>query len=447
MSGATGLTARIVNVGVTFITIPITLRYLGNERFGLWMAISAVLAMAGFADFGIGNGVLNAVSTAFGKDDVQGIRRAISSGFAVLGSIAAVLLIVFCVSYRFIDWPDFFRVISPQGRAEAGPAMAVFVICFVLNIPLDIVQRVQLGLQQGFRTNAWQMLNAALSLIGVLLAIHARLGLPWLIAALAGGPLLGVAMNAAQFFLFSRRDLMPSWHLISPRVISQISKLGGLFFVLQLVASISYSADNFIVARTLGAADVAMFSIPQRLFAIIAMPITMFLVPFWPAYGEASSRGDTAWIRHTLARSLLVVFASTFIASVLVLLASNKIILWWIGPQIRPPFLLMLGFAAWTVFNGCNSALGVFLNGLSIVRFQVITTGVFGVGCLFLKIVFAHRYGSVGIPWATTLAFISLAVPAYFWYVPRLLDDIAVKGFACTMEAAASAEGAGTNSA
>jgi O-antigen/teichoic acid export membrane protein len=447
LTGATGISARVVSMGISFITVPLALHYLGNERFGLWMTISSVLAMAGFADFGVGNGVLNTVSDAFGRDDPNGIRCAVSSGFAVLTAICTALLTLFFLSYRFISWGNLFRVSSAHARSEAGPAMIVFVVCFALNIPLDVVQRVQLGLQQGFRTNMWQVLSSLMALAGVVAAIHVRAGLPVLVIALAGAPILGTAMNAFYFFGISRRDLMPTWRMVSPEVISRITKLGGLFFVLQSVAAISYSADNFIVARTLGAADVTMFSIPQRLFAIIAVPVTMFVAPFWPAYGEASSRGDIVWIRRTLVRTLLVVFATTSVACVGLLLASNRIIVWWVGPQIRPPFLLMLGFAVWTVINACNNTLGVFLNGLSIVRFQVVTTGVFGVGCLVIKVLFARHYGTVGVPWATSLAFVALSVPPYLWYVPRLLRTMAAKANAFPLNVPTPRGGTGANSA
>lgn len=447
LTGATGVSARMVSMGISFITVPLTLHYLGNERFGLWMTISSVLAMAGFADFGVGNGVMNTVADAFGKDDLDGIRHAISSGFAVMTAIGTAVLTLFLISYRFVSWGNLFRVTSSHARAEAGPAMVVFVICFVLNIPLDIVQRVQLGLQQGFRTNIWQVVSSFMALVGVLAAIHLRSGLPTLVVALAGAPILGTAMNAIYFFGISRRDLLPQWHFISPAVISRITRLGGLFFVLQLVAAISYSADNFIVARTLGAADVAMFSIPQRLFGIIATLVTMLLVPFWPAYGEASSRGDVAWIRHTLVRSLVIVFALTSVACLTLLLVSHRVILWWVGPQIQPPFLLMLGFAVWTVISSCSNTLGIFLNGLSIVRFQVVTTGIFGVGCLFVKVLFARHYGSTGVPWATTLSFLILSVPLYLWYVPRLLSRMATQPAPSPVVATTSAGGTGASPA
>jgi O-antigen/teichoic acid export membrane protein len=92
LTGGVATIARAVQVGSSLITVPLTLKYLGNERFGLWMTISSVLAMAAFADFGIGNGVLNTVAKAFGRDDKEAIRKAVSSGFAVLNTIAVLLM-------------------------------------------------------------------------------------------------------------------------------------------------------------------------------------------------------------------------------------------------------------------------------------------------------------------------------------------------------------------
>ncbi len=421
LTGFTSVIARVVRIGVSLVTVPLTLHYLGTERFGLWMTLSSVLAMAGFADFGIGNGVLNTVSDAFGKDDSEAIRRAISSGLTVLTAIAALLLAGFFLIYGFISWGHFFNVNSTLARAESGPAMAVFVICFALNIPFDVVQRTQLGLQQGFRTNVWQVFSSILILIGILAVVHFRLSLPMLVVALAGAPVLGTAFNALHFFGSSRRDLLPRWHLVSRKTIQQIAKLGALFFVLQVVVAISFSADNFIVARTLGAASVTVFSIPDRMFGMLTLLVTMLVTPLWPAYGEAISRGDMHWVRRTLVRTLVGVLGLTTVASAALLLLANRIILWWVGPTIHPPFQLLLGLAIWTVISSCGATLAVFLNGASIVRFQVIVASIFGIGCLITKVLFTQHYGIVGVPWATILTYSILSAFPCALYVPRLL--------------------------
>lgn len=427
LTGAASTIARVVQAGTSLITVPLTIRYLGNERFGLWMTISSVLAMAAFADFGLGNGVLNTVATAYGKDDVKGIRSAISSGMAVLAAISTMVLVLYFSVYQFVSWGSFFRVTSTQAQLEAGPALTVFVVCFVLNIPLDVVQRVQLGMQQGYRNGLWQMCGSVFGLTGVLIGIWLHVSLPVLVMAIAGGPLFATSLNAMHFFGIFRKDLRPSLSLVSRDVISKIAKLGGLFFVLQLGVSVAFSADNFIIARTLGAVNVPEYSIPQRLFGFISMIVAMLVGPLWPAYGEAISRGDMGWVRKTLKGSLLLVFVSVLAAALLLLLLAPKIIRLWVGATIHPPFILLLGLAVWTVMDCCGNTLAMFLNGASIMRFQIILATLFSIVCIVTKVFFTHSYGIIGVPWATIVAYGSVVVVSYAVYVPRAVRQLHAK--------------------
>lgn len=388
------------------------------------MTISSVLAMANFADFGLGNGVLNTVAKAHGKDDFDHIRRAISSGFAVLSAIALVLLSLFVFTYRFVSWPGFFRVGSAQARAEAGPTLMVFAVCFFLNIPLDVVQRVQLGLQQGFRTNLWQICASAMGLAGVIAGIRMHASLPFLVGALAGAPVLATGLNSLHFFAISRPDLRPGRRYVSREVISEIVALGGLFFVLQLVVAVAFSADNFIVALTLGAIHVPDYSVPQRMFSLISLLVAMLMAPLWPAYGEAISRGDILWVRSTLKRSLFAVAGAATCASAILLLLAHRLILWWVGPQIHVPFALLAGLAIWTIMDCCGSVTSTFLNGASVVRFQVFVASIFGVCCLVTKVLLTRHYGIVAVPWATIIAYASIVVLPVAVYIPRALKHL-----------------------
>lgn len=426
MTGSAATLARFVQIGTTLITIPLTLKFLGNERFGLWMTISSVLAMAAFADFGVGNGVLNTVAKAFGKDDMQGVRKAVSSGFAILSAIAVLLLLSFFSIFRFINWGDFFRVTSPQARSEAGPALAVFATCFALNISMDVVQRVQLGLQEGYRYSLWQLFGSVMGFVGVLCGIWLRVSLPVLVVAIAGAPIFATTLNTIHFFGFVRPDLRPTPKLVSRDVISQIAKLGGLFFVLQMVVAVSFSADNFIIARELGAVNVPEYSIPQRLFALITMMSSMLVAPLWPAYSEAISRGHIGWVRHTLRKSLLLVLGATSAASCVMLLLSHRLLHWWVGSRVHPPFFLLLGLAIWTVIGCCGDALAAFMNGAEVIRFQVVVASILGIGCLTTKVYFVHRFGVTGVPWATISAYVLLSALPSTLYVPffiRRLGD------------------------
>ena len=67
--------AKGATLAAMLISVPLTLGYLGPERFGLWMTVAAVIAMLGFADFGLGNGILNAASHYNGLGYCRSIHR------------------------------------------------------------------------------------------------------------------------------------------------------------------------------------------------------------------------------------------------------------------------------------------------------------------------------------------------------------------------------------
>ena len=426
LTGVTTILARAVQVGTSLITIPLTIHYLGNEQFGLWVTISSLLAMATFADFGIGNGVLNIVAYADGRNDHEGIRRAVSSGFVILGIVGVVLLTVFSATIGWLSWPDLLGVSSAQARAETGPSILAFAACFALNIPLDLVQRAQLGLQEGFRTNLWQLAGSAASLAGVIVGIHFKVALPVLVGVLAGAPVMATGLNTLHFFGWSRPDLRPRLSLVSREEVRKILGFGTLFFVLQLVVSVSFSADNIIIARVRGVSQVPEYSIPQRMFSIIAMIVGMMVTPLWPAYAEAISRGDVPWVRRTLGRSLLLVLGFACVAATALLLLSRTILAWWIGPQFSAPFGLLLGLAVWSVLECCGNANAMFMNGANIVRFQIVFALIFGVVCLGTKVYLTRRFGIEAVPWATVLTFVPFVALPCIVYVPRALRHLHV---------------------
>jgi O-antigen/teichoic acid export membrane protein len=69
LTGLVSVAAKAVSIITMLIVVPLTLNYLGAERYGLWMTISSVIAMMVFADFGIGNGLMNAITESYGKND------------------------------------------------------------------------------------------------------------------------------------------------------------------------------------------------------------------------------------------------------------------------------------------------------------------------------------------------------------------------------------------
>ena len=190
LTAVTGGAARAVSLVTMLISIPLALGYLGAERYGVAVTITALTSMLVFADFGLGNGLMNLVANAAGRDDETRVRRSISSAFFMLCGIAAVLAVPLYLLYRWVPWAQFMNVTDASGRDGVAAAVGVFMVCVVVSLPLGIVQRVQLAYQQGFVNSAWNAVGSAVALIGLIVVIQLRGGLPWVVLMLLAAPII-----------------------------------------------------------------------------------------------------------------------------------------------------------------------------------------------------------------------------------------------------------------
>jgi O-antigen/teichoic acid export membrane protein len=394
------------------VSVPLTLHYLGSERFGLWMTITSLIATLGFADFGIGNGLLNAVAQANGRDDREAIKESISSAFAILSLIALVILVVFGGIYPLVDWGGLFHVRSAAAHDEAGVALMVFVFCFALSIPAGVVQRTQTGLQLGYVTNLWQTIGSVVALAGVLFTIHFRLGLPWLVASIAGIPVLALFANGIAFFFVTNPELRPTSSAVSRNAGQRIAHVGLYFLVQQLAVSLAYTSDNLIISRLLGPDAVTEYAVPVRLFSVVPLVLSMLLMPLWPAYGEAMARGDGKWVRHIFTRSLQISLGFTVAVTSGLLWFTESIFRLWLGSSFAAPSFLLTGLAIWKLFEAWGIPVAAFLNGANAIRVQAVSALGMAVCALMLKFVLVRSIGVPGAIWATIVSY------ALFTFIP-----------------------------
>ncbi|MCW1843779.1 lipopolysaccharide biosynthesis protein [Prosthecomicrobium hirschii] len=410
--------ARTVSLATVLISVPLTLHYLGAERYGMWMVISSFVAILGFLDLGVGNGVLTLTARLSGQDDLGGMRQVVSSAVAVLSGFALLFAGAFLLVYPRVDWFRIFNVSSELARSEAGPAIAVFAACFLASFPMSVAQKVQTGLQQGFTVGLWQACGSTLGLLAVLGVIHLEGGLPWLVAALFGVPQAAVAMNALYFFVFRRPDLRPSLRWARRSVMVKVLSTGLLFLVLQLVVAVTYSSDSVIIAQMQGPAAVASYAVPEKMFAVVSSVLALLTMPLWPAFGEALTRGDRDWVARMLTRSIMINVVLAGVASSVLVVAGPWLISAWVGQAFNPSLLLLAGFAVWKVCEAGGTPIAMLLNGAHVVAPQIMFATLTALVAVGMKLLLIGHIGVAGAIWATSIAYLPCScIPS--WMIAR----------------------------
>ena len=421
LAGAAAAVARGVSILTVLVSIPVTLKYLGVDRFSVWMTITSLTALLAFADFGLGNGLMNVVARCHADGDREGLRAYTSAALLTLGGLALVVTITALLAARFIPWASLLAVNPRQlPGGELAQVMTVFIICMAIGIPLTVVQKVQFALQLGYLASLWQLLSSILALVALLIAVSLHASLAWLVLASLGTPSAVLAASAIVFWTLQRPAERPAFVLAKWRHGFELARWGGLFFVLQVASAVAYASDTLVIAHVLGPQSVAQYSVASRLMEGLFMVGALFLTPLWPAYADAYARGDDRWIRKTLRASLGLTAVGTAAAAAVLVLVSRPLTLVWVGHRIEYSMALFAVFAVWVIFKAAGNALSMFLNGVGWIGFQALVGALFAAAVIPLKVLFARQLGVMGVPLALTLAYALIVVVPFAVRMPKL---------------------------
>lgn len=417
-----GLVAKIASISASLLMVPLAVHYLGKEQYGLWVATSSLVLMMGFMDGGAGNAVINLVAHASGSQKSE-LPKIVSTAFFCLMLLAFSGCLVFLLAFPFVSWGKLLGASEIIPLSDLRNVVIAVGLFFFLNMFVTLVGKVQRGLQEGNLDNLWGGAGSVLSLIFVYFAIQMDVGLFGFVAAFLAGSVLTYLVNSYHYLCLHRRELCPKISNVDGVIAKKLFTVGGMFFVLQIVAAIQSQADNVIIANMLGAAAVTNYAVCMKLFLIVPSLFSLLMTPLWPAYREAYANDDMRWVKRIFLKSMRwAVMVSIPIAIALVILG-GKIIELWVGFESVPSFGLLLGCGIWLVLATIGSALSVFLNGLQIVKIQLVVSISAGVINIVLTIWFIRLFGVVGAVFGSVVSYFTFTLLPYFFIVRKMLRD------------------------
>jgi O-antigen/teichoic acid export membrane protein len=407
--------ARVVGAAVSLVSVPITLAYLGKAEYGLWAAIGSFTTWVALFDFGLVNGLVNAVSEAHGRDDRDAARSYVSTALAVLVALALVMAATFAVALPLVPWARLFSADAAVSERVVRWGVVAAVVPFLASLPLSIVRQVYAGYQKSYVVDLFSATASLLSVAAMIHAVRADAGLPVLIAIAASAGGLGAA---ASFAFMTRVDLpwvAPRWGAASRTAARRLLATSTPLFLFQLGALVVNESQILILAHRSGLATVADYSIVMRLYVLVVSFIALGTGAFVPSFREAFERGEHDWLRRGFRRMLaLRMTAALAVAAVLLVVGNALLEVWLRSGAVRfPPATwgalgVLLAVATW------GSAYSELLAILDRIWVQVGLVLVNGACTAGLTYALAPRFGVLGALIAAALvplALISWVLP------------------------------------
>lgn len=400
---------------VSFISLPLTLNYMGDERFGMMTTIVAAVSLMNFADLGLGYGLQNRIPEYASRKEEAQLERAVSSTFFFLCIVSVMILLGFLAVYPFVAWNKLFNVSSATAITESAPSVLVLVLCFSISIPISIVQKIQGGFQEGYFNNFWQSAGSVAGLGLLYLAIVKEAGVPVIIACIYGTNALFLFLNFTNQIAWRRRHLFPKFKLVDWSILKVILLDGAKFTLIQVMAIGMATSDNLIISQVMRPEAVAPFAVGLKIVSLITIPTLALMSPSLPAINDAIAQNDGVWVNKLFKRGFRLVCACSIGLFLLFYFGVNYLITVWLGAEHQLSAETVFGFSVFVVYFNLNYFFSYFMMSKRLLKSLAV---IFPIAVLLTvagKIFFVGYAGLSGLLIATSLIMVlTYFVPSYF---------------------------------
>jgi O-antigen/teichoic acid export membrane protein len=419
--------SAVLNKGVVLlvntISIPIMVRYLGAEDFGIWITLTTALSLLLALDLGISNTLTNFISEAFATDDRALASTYATTSFSIMAAFSLAIGGIAYIVWPHLNWFAIFHLSNVAMVPVVSHASAAALIVFLLGMPSSLVAKVLGGYQELKVVNSISALASVASLVIIAGLVSMKAGLIALVTGTCGS--LVVVNYCGLIWLWSHHKpwLRPRPHHLDWNAARKLLSSGWHFFVLQLAGIVVFNTDNLIVTHYLGPAQVTPYSVTWRLVGYSAVLQTLLTPALWPAYSEAFVRGDLAWVRQTFRRISYLTMGSALAFTGILAVAGRPIIRLWAGQAAEPPQNLLLLMCVWIMISTYMNNTATILVAKGETRLQAWCSIAAAGLNLWWSIILVQRIGSMGVILGTILSYLLVLIGPQTWKTWTILKS------------------------
>lgn len=387
---------KIVGLLTSLVIVPITINYLNNEVYGIWMTITSILYWITTFDIGLGNGMRNYLAEALATNDTKLGKKYISTTMLLLSLIALSMAIVLLYPLITINFNSFFNT-NAIASNELRMAVVIAVGFTLMNFVLKNIGMIFVAMQKYAINDLLSISGNVIALILIYILTKVTTG-NLVLVVLAYTMTSCVAFLLAAIPLFWKHpELKPSLRFFDKSLGKKIVGKGFGFFVIQISSClVIFGAANFFITQSCGPAAVTTYNIAYKFFNLLVIAYTIILAPMWNAYTDAYVKGDMQWIKATFNKALKF-WVLSICGGLGMLLICNLFYKLWIGNMVNVPLSVSASTLIYVCFFNLNNCATYLINGLNKIFVQIIISLAVTTLYIITVLAFGRKLGVEGI--------------------------------------------------
>lgn len=391
-----------ISIVVSFIIVPLTLGYVSSELYGVWLTLSSISVWLGFFDIGFTLGLKNRLTEALSIGDISKGKELVSTTYALLFLIFIPVCSLVLLLIPHIDWCSLLNV-STKYEYDIIRTMRVIVVCFSLQMILNIISTIFQSLQKVALSTLFPVIGNVVSLFLIYMStLYISPSLMVLSMCISAAPIIVYLVISFISFKGQLKFLSPSIKYVDFSLFHDLFTLGAKFFIIQIQVVVFFQTTNFLISNISSPEIVSVYNVAYKYLSVATMLLTIIMNPFWPAFTEAKIKGDFQWMQNVYIKlqKMFLLFLIGIIIMVVLSPIAYKI---WIGTRLYIPWEWTLLIAIYTIVNCWDSLHVYIINGLGVLKLQ---TYVVLIG-IFVHIPFSyylsHSVGAKGVVFSMTI--------------------------------------------
>jgi O-antigen/teichoic acid export membrane protein len=406
---------RGASILLSFILIPLTIKYINPDVYGVWLTLSSLVGWIAIFDIGIANGLKNKLSESLAAEKYFNARILVSTSYLIITLISLFLIFVYLIVNHFVNWQYVFNSpFIPENKLQN--VVGIVSIFFLLKFVADIINVVSAA----FQMVALSSFLLFLSNLGLTISV-------WILSKTTESDmlLLAILLSSIPFFISSIASVFlyntnfkivkPSLRYINLKESKGIFSLGWQFFILQIIVVVIFQTDNILISHFFDPKEVTNFNVAYKYYSVLAVVFSIILAPYWTSFNEAYFKKEFNWIKDSI-KKLIKYFFVSIIVSILMIIISSKFFNFWVGEEIKISLGLSISLSLYVAVMNWNSIFSNFINGVGKIRLQMTFAPLVGVFNITLSIFFIKvlHLDISAIPLANAL---SLCLGAFIGFI------------------------------
>ncbi|MFY8190170.1 MAG: hypothetical protein ACOVK9_04330, partial [Bacteroidia bacterium] len=132
---------------IGLLLVPILLKLLSKEEFGVWQTLSSILGWLYFMDIGLSNGFKNLFTQALAEQKIKKAVQYLSTTYAIIILVSLLFILLFELINPFLNWSRILNF-NGDGLPYFNWVIQVVFISFAFKLTLSILNTTLIANQQ-----------------------------------------------------------------------------------------------------------------------------------------------------------------------------------------------------------------------------------------------------------------------------------------------------------